>query len=241
MTREQRDSILKARGTKRNISKIETNEDATEQGNPNGSGTDPAAYTPTGGAGDEFGRQSRRRTNYIGMMKSSSHEPCNVESRIISYTDKSCQVAPYHPDYANMKDIPIVQAGTAFDDPNTGETIILVINQGLYFGDKLPNSLINQIIIPEYDIRSPLSMNGVISYEPVRKPSIREHETCRWINLTSDMEWDPHSEAFELNEKLAQENDLIAMPQWIPLYILIVANHPIQVLTSNLSHCQPGL
>ena len=47
MTREQRDSILEARGTKRNISKIETNEDATEQGNANGSGTDPTANTPT--------------------------------------------------------------------------------------------------------------------------------------------------------------------------------------------------
>jgi uncharacterized membrane protein YgcG len=214
MTREQRDSILEARGTKRNISKIETNEEATEQGNTNGSGADPTANTPTGGAGDEFGRQGRRRTNYIGMMKSSSREPCNMETlnsiiakiasqrnnptvgeyldldshadtsvigancRIISYTDKSCQVAPYHPDYAVMKDIPIVQAGTAFDDPNTGETIILVINQGLYFGDNLPNSLINpnqmrmngvevddvpkhlssksthSIYVPEYDVES---------------------------------------------------------------------------------------
>ncbi len=273
MTREQRDSILEARGTKRNISKIETNEEATEQGNTNGSGADPTANTPTGGAGDEFGRQGRRRTNYIGMMKSSSREPCNMETlnsiiakiasqrnnptvgeyldldshadtsvigancRIISYTDKSCQVAPYHPDYAVMKDIPIVQAGTAFDDPNTGETIILVINQGLYFGDNLPNSLINpnqmrmngvevddvpkhlssksthSIYVPEYDVRIPLSMRGVISYVPVRKPSVRELETCRWINLTSDMEWDPHSEEFELNEKLAQENDFIAIPQ----------------------------
>jgi hypothetical protein len=39
--------------------------------------------------------------------------------------------------------IPIVQAGTAYDDPNTGETIILIINQGLYFGDSLPVTLLN--------------------------------------------------------------------------------------------------
>jgi hypothetical protein len=42
-----------------------------------------------------------------------------------------------------MQDIPILQAGTAYDDPYTEETFILVINQGLYFGDNLPNSLIN--------------------------------------------------------------------------------------------------
>jgi hypothetical protein len=42
-----------------------------------------------------------------------------------------------------MQDIPIVQAGTAYDDPNTGETVILIINQGLYFGDSLPVTLLN--------------------------------------------------------------------------------------------------
>jgi hypothetical protein len=150
----------------------------------------------------------------------------------LSYTDKPCQVAPYHPDYETMKDIPIVQAGTAFDDPNTGETMILVINQGLYFGDSLPNSLINpnqmrmngvevndvpkhlssksthSIYIPEHNLQIPLSMRGVISYIPVGKPTVKELETCRWITLTSDMEWDPHSEDFESNERIACENEI---------------------------------
>jgi hypothetical protein len=121
------------------------------------------------GAGNEFGRKCGKRSNhYIGMMRSSTRQTCNVDTVnrmiartasshqhvypgeyldldshadtsviganccIISFTDKSCQVAPYHPDFPAMQDIPIVQAGTAYDDPNTGETIILVINQGLY-------------------------------------------------------------------------------------------------------------
>jgi hypothetical protein len=99
LTREQRDSILEARGTKQNIGAIETDDtQQITQGNN-----------------------------------------CHV----ISYTDKTCQVAPYHPSYDSIQDIPIVQAGTAYNDPNTGEKIILSINQGLYFGDSLPVTLLN--------------------------------------------------------------------------------------------------
>jgi hypothetical protein len=132
--------------------------------------------------------------------------------RVISYTDKTCQVAPYHPDYDSMQDVPIVQAGTAYDNPDTGETLILIINQGLYFGEGLPVSLLNpnqmrfngvevddipkhlardpskathSIYFPEHDIRIPLTMRGVISCLPVRKPTVQEVESCRWINLTS--------------------------------------------------------
>jgi hypothetical protein len=36
----------------------------------------------------------------------------------------------------------------------------------------------HSIYIPEHNIRIPLSMHGVISYVPVRKPSIQELENC---------------------------------------------------------------
>jgi hypothetical protein len=39
--------------------------------------------------------------------------------------------------------IPVVQAGTAYTHPETGETVILVVNQGLYMGDMLNSSLLN--------------------------------------------------------------------------------------------------
>ena len=32
-------------------------------------------------------------------------------------------------------------------------------------------------------------------------------ESCRWVNLTADAEWDPHSDEFEENEKQAHENE----------------------------------
>jgi hypothetical protein len=143
---------------------------------------------------------------YLDLDSHADTSVIGTNCRIISFTDKSCQVAPYHPDYPAMQDIPIVQAGTAYDDPFTGEMIILVINQGLYFGDNLPNSLINpnqmrvngievddvpkhllrdpsksmhSIYIPDHDLRLPLAMRGVISYLPIRKPTVQEMESCR--------------------------------------------------------------
>jgi hypothetical protein len=60
-------------------------------------------------------------------IKLDSHADTSIignNCRVISYTDKTCQVMPYHPNYDSMQDIPIVQAGTAYDNPNTGETVI---------------------------------------------------------------------------------------------------------------------
>jgi hypothetical protein len=52
-------------------------------------------------------------------------------------------------------------------------------------------------------------VRGVTSYLPIRKPTIQEMESCRWVNLTAEAEWDPHSSDFEENEKRAHENELI--------------------------------
>lgn len=152
-------------------------------------------------------RQNSHQSPEVGeYIELDSHGDTSVignNCRVISYTDKTCQVAPYHPTYDAMQDIPIVQAGTAYDDPNTGETIILIINQGFFFGDSLPVILLNpnhmrmnglevddvpkhlakdptkttySIYIPEQDIHIPLAMRCVISCLPVRKPTVHEIE-----------------------------------------------------------------
>ena len=61
----------------------------------------------------------------------------------IEFTGEQCEVAPFSSEYTTMDNIPVATAATAWDDPTTGETIILLFHQGLWFGDKLPNSLIN--------------------------------------------------------------------------------------------------
>jgi hypothetical protein len=129
-----------------------------------------------------------------------------------------------------MKDIPIGTAATTYDDPQYGMTIILILHQALLMGDKIDNTLLcpnqiraNGIIVddvplhlahptqpsthsiycPEDDIRIPLSLRGVISLIETRTPTQEELDTCKWVHLTSQSSWDPHSDSFSENERLA--------------------------------------
>ena len=60
------------------------------------------------------------------------------------FTGRACDVIPYSAGaYEPERDIPIVCGATAFTCQQSGETIILIINEGLSFGDKLEHSLLN--------------------------------------------------------------------------------------------------
>eukprot|EP00978_Attheya_sp_CCMP212_P042672 scaffold264194_cov49-Attheya_sp.AAC.2 len=49
----------------------------------------------------------------------------------------------------------------------------------------------------EDDYLIPLSLQGVTSFFPTRKPTMREWENCRQIELTSESpEWDPHDSMY---------------------------------------------
>jgi hypothetical protein len=120
-----------------------------------------------GNAGNQFGQHSRgigalrtgnRCISQIrsdlttqdhdlhGSVELDSHaETCTirVNFRITAYTEKFCNVSPYHPKYEGIEDCPIVQATTVYMDSEIGASYILVINQGMYVKD-LENTLINQ-------------------------------------------------------------------------------------------------
>jgi hypothetical protein len=143
--------------------------------------------------------------------------------RVIAQTDRVCEVSPYHPDYPPITGMPIMQAATAYDDPDSGETVILIVNQGIYLGEALENSILNPnqlraygIIVDDIhkhlapdpnkathsmrmqgdDFRIPLLMDGVISAFHSRPPTSKKLETCHWIVLTSKKEWNTNSNKF---------------------------------------------
>jgi hypothetical protein len=68
---------------------------------------------------------------------------CGSNCTIIHFTDKVCDVSPYTDTYEAIKSVPIVQAATAFDHPDTGETTILILNEAISMGDKMNHTLIN--------------------------------------------------------------------------------------------------
>ncbi|MGH3053996.1 MAG: hypothetical protein ACRDL7_03345, partial [Gaiellaceae bacterium] len=119
----------------------------------------------------------------------------------------------------------------AYDEPESGITYILVMSQALYFGDKLLNTLLcpnqlranglvvddvprhlsgttqstHSIYCPNDRLRIPLQLYGCISYLPVCKPTAQEIENCHWIELTNDVDWNPYSPDFAIQERTVIE------------------------------------
>jgi hypothetical protein len=134
-------------------------------------------------------------------------------------------VSPFSDSYEAIKDVPIATVATAWDDPATGQVIVLYIHEALYFGDKMSHTLLcsNQlrvngwkvqdvpkqvnaesahaIIDPTGTFRMPLEMSGVISFLPTRRPTDKELETCVSYDLTSDVPWEPYSPSFREREQ----------------------------------------
>jgi hypothetical protein len=72
-----------------------------------------------------------------------------------SVTDNVCKVCPYHPDYPFIDEVPIVQAATAYDNPEIQVTYIFVVNKALWIPDLratllIPNQFHANGIIMDY-------------------------------------------------------------------------------------------
>ena len=131
-----------------------------------------------------------------------------------------------------MKGIPIVTALTAYDIPNTTETILLVLNEALYFGNKLLHTLLtpnqmraaglvvqdiprqfdpnstHSIYLPGSEIVLPLELDGIISFFCTRQPTQNEIETCARFDLTASARWHPYSGRFAEQEKACSVFDV---------------------------------
>jgi hypothetical protein len=127
-----------------------------------------------------------------------------------------CDISPFSDEYDSMPNVKVCAAATAWDDPITGHTSILEFHQGLWFGSKLPNSLIypNQcrmfgisLCNDPFDLHRklkmydndetataiPLAMHGSTCHFVSRVPTKLELDTYPRIAMTSDELWDPAS------------------------------------------------
>ena len=56
----------------------------------------------------------------------------------LSYTGRVCDVSPYNAEKGDCeKNVPIITGATAYTCQTSGQTFILIINEGLWFGHKL--------------------------------------------------------------------------------------------------------
>jgi hypothetical protein len=126
------------------------------------------------------------------------------DAYIVRHTDQTISVSGFIDSLGTVKDVPIVTAAVAYDDPITLQTFILFFHQSLYF-DKLNKHLLcpsqlraNQITVndipllhlpydqrttqahsiitepPHPDLHIPLSLRGTTSCFRVRKPTFHE-------------------------------------------------------------------
>ena len=161
----------------------------------------------------------------ISHLTITNHTRCELDSHAdtcalgcnflpLSFTGRVCDVSPYNsPAYQPERDIPIVTAATAFTCQHTGKTFILVINEALWFGDRLARSLINPnqmrfggitvqdnpfdsqapISIKTADVDIPLQLMDTTIFFESSTPTSDELESCPHVHLTCDSEWNPHT------------------------------------------------
>jgi hypothetical protein len=130
---------------------------------------------------------------------------------ITEYTGEHCDVTPYSNVYEPITDVPIVNASTAYTNPETGETLILRFNQVLWYGRKMAMSLINPNQIrhsglvvsddpTDHDrvfgitgdtFKIPVEILGTTIFFSSRAPTKRELENCRVLDMTLDSPWNP--------------------------------------------------
>ena len=66
---------------------------------------------------------------------------------------RTAYVYAYIQSYQPVENVPIVTGATAYDDPVTGQTYILIFHESLYYGTKLDHSLINPNELRNYGLK----------------------------------------------------------------------------------------
>jgi hypothetical protein len=147
----------------------------------------------------------------------------------------TCSVSLFHEGYAAIQDIPIATCATAVDLTD-GTTVILIVNEALYFGDSMDHSLINpnQIWVTGIPVNSdpfnqtqpfgidhpetfiPFATEGTTIYLTSRTPTNEELDHFQFwqIELTDDDEWKP--ESVDLSQGLDRK---ISMVNWMRQFV----------------------
>ena len=63
--------------------------------------------------------------------------------KLLELSGEYCNVSPFSADYQPKSDVPIAKCATVYTCSSTGDSVLLIADQVLYFGDELHCSLIN--------------------------------------------------------------------------------------------------
>ena len=120
--------------------------------------------------------------------------------RPLSWSEFMCSVSPFLSKYSNNDNVEVCTAAPVWTS-HTGQVYILVFGQGIWFGDRMNNSLINPKQCRSYGIslcgdttdphiplgfqnktlNTPLLVEVTIATMYTRCPSLEELESCQYI------------------------------------------------------------
>jgi hypothetical protein len=133
----------------------------------------------------------------------------------LSYTRRICDMTPYNAKHGKAEqNVPIIKGDMAYTSQEDGQTSILIVKEGLWFGPKLSHSLLNQnqlqyngvmvwdnpfdgpnpISIEHLELTIPLHTSGMNIFLDTRTPTQCKMDSCPHIELlTCDGKWNPQS------------------------------------------------
>ena len=68
---------------------------------------------------------------------------CGYNCIFVHFTGKWYDDDPYTDEYYSIKAVPIVQADAAYDNPGTGYTTILILNEAICMGETMDHTMVN--------------------------------------------------------------------------------------------------
>ena len=172
----------------------------------------------------------RNKTTQSARCELDSHaDTCALGINFIPlhFTGRVCDVTPYNADtYEPERNIPIISGATAWTCQESGQTFILVVNEGLWFGSKLQSTLLNPnqlrysgvtvadspfnpaepLSIVHEDLAIPLSLQGTTIFMTTMTPTQLELDTCPHIHLTCDSEWNPQTVRLAATQSVEAEH-----------------------------------
>ena len=98
---------------------------------------------------------------------------------LLSCTSYECNVNGFHSDMKSMENIPVATEVTAYDDPFSGTTVMLVFNPSLWFGSNM-----GQSTIATNQVRSHVIQLSDYPYDQNRTLGIVDHDSDYNIPFT---------------------------------------------------------
>ena len=77
---------------------------------------------------------------------------CGSICIVMHFTGKECDVAPYTDEYNTIKVVPLVHAATTYNNPETGDTLILILDKAIWMVKTMDHTLVNPNQLRAYGI-----------------------------------------------------------------------------------------